>query len=70
MSHAESVASSAVRKSLSPLIFFFLFFSSKHCHNEFDVFVKVRAAIKVRAAMIVVFTSSGGAARCVCVIVP
>ena len=69
MSHAESVASSAVRKSLSPLIFF-LFFSSKHCHNEFDVFVKVRAAIKVRAAMIVVFTSSGGAARCVCVIVP
>lgn len=52
MSHAESVL-------------FDSFFPNKRCHNNISVIFKARAAIKVKAAIIVVFTSAGLAVRCV-----
>lgn len=65
MSHEESVASSAVRKS-EMLLF-------KTCNllsqsaNEFICFllliIKVRAAVKVKASVIIAFTTTGTAPR-------
>lgn len=65
MSHAESVASSAVCENFSPSLFPFSFLPNKQQPVQFFlIFYKVRAALTVKAAIIVVFTSSGGAARC------
>lgn len=63
MSHEESVASSAVRQPLAVCYHTVVNFSSiGFLLICFDA-IKVRAAIKVKAAVIVVFTSSGRASR-------
>lgn len=66
MSHVESVASSAVIVTLvfSHSKIYIRYFRLNSKRREFFLILKVRAATIVKAAMIVVFTSSGRAARC------
>jgi hypothetical protein len=60
MSHLESIASSAVS---SRSIKFKIDGTYIWCLISCGIHVQVRAAVKVKASVIVVFTSSGRAAR-------
>ena len=76
MTHLESIASSAV--SLSSVLrrhkkgLYFLVLRRKLAHNLKSrfTFVQVRAAIKVKASVIICFTSSGRAARFLAFVLP